>query len=155
MAPMYPAGVKPSHRIRYLQADRTARVFRAVDVASREGPRDPRYNQQSNELGPPRPRVVVNPHEIRSGVPIALASVDEAVNKAADASASHKRAEKKERIKNEILQLDRELLKRLMKQKRRILGHAHAGAQTRPISSARRARQGGDQLTRTSIRHQN
>ena len=50
-----------------------------------EGPRVPRCDPRSRELGPPHPRALVDPHECSAGVLAAQDDVDEAVNKAADA----------------------------------------------------------------------
>ena len=112
-----------------------------------EGPLGPQYSQRPSILGPPHPRAVVNPHERRAGVLVAQDDVDEAVNKANDAhleaEAANERADKAERTANEIRQSSREPLGQLRKLKRQVHGHAQAGAQPRPTSSARRARREG------------
>ena len=90
---------------------------------------------------------MLDPKEHRDGVLVAQDDVAEAVNKAADAQleaeAAHERAKKAEQTANEIRQSNRELLERLRNLEHQALGHAQAGAQPRPMSSARRARREG------------
>ena len=112
---------------------------------------DPQYNQRPSELDPPHPRAVVD--ERRAGVLVAQDDVDEALNKAAndqlEDESAHERAKKAEIIANEIRQSNRELLKWLRNLERQVCGHAQAGTQPRPMSSARRARREGRSTFKT------
>ena len=88
-----------------------------------------------------------------AGVLVAQDDVDEALNKAAndqlEDESAHERAKKAEIIANEIRQSNRELLKWLRNLERQVCGHAQAGTQPRPMSSARRARREGRSTFKT------
>ena len=64
------------------------------------------------KFGPSHPRAVVDTHERRAGVLVAQDDVDQAVNIVSnaqlEAEAAHERAEKAEKITNEIRQSNRE-----------------------------------------------